>query len=260
MRSNHSGIPRFLDRLLRRSPLDSEEQQAILGLSSHAEQYRPNFDIVSVGETVDHSCLIVHGLAGRYDQMADGLRQLNAFHIDGDMCDLHSVVCPTAAWGIVALTTTTVLQVPHSQLRRLVADYPAIGLAFWRDGTTDASILAKWVGNLGRRDARSRVAHVTCEMGLRMEAAGVGTRQQFWFDISQSNLADAVGLTSVHVNRTLQTLRGEGLIRTHSRNIYVDDWPRLAEVAEFDPDYLLLGVRRENGVHRPPGPVAVHAD
>jgi CRP-like cAMP-binding protein len=241
MASNQAALSRFLDRLLRRSMLNADECGAVLGLTSHARQFRPNFDIVSPGETVDHSCLVAHGLAARYDQMADGQRQLNAFHIEGDMCDLHSVVCPTAAWGIIAMTTTTVLQVPHAELRKLVGEYPAIALAFWREGTTEASILAKWVGNIGRRDARARLAHLLCEMGVRIEMAGLGTRNHFWFDVTQSNLADAVGLTAVHVNRMMQGLRGEGLIRTMSHNIYVDDWDSLAEAAEFDPDYLLLG-------------------
>lgn len=240
MPSNQAALSRFLDRLLRRSDLSQDEQDAILGLTSHATQFSANYDIVSPGETVDHACLIAHGLAARYDQMADGRRQLTAFHIEGDMCDLHSVVCSTAGWGILALATTTVLRVPHAEVRRLATTYPAIALAFWRDGTVDASILAKWVGNLGRRDARARLAHVICEMGLRMEMAGLGRRDHFWFDVSQSNLADAAGLTSVHVNRILQRLRTEGLIRTMSRTVYVDDWDRLTKVAEFDPDYLLL--------------------
>ena len=244
MASNQSALSRFVSRLLRRSALDAEEQNAILGLSSQTQQFRTNFDIVTPGETVRHSCLIAHGFAARYDQMADGQRQLTAFHIEGDMCDLHSAVCPTAAWGMLALTTTTVLQVPHAEITQIASDYPAIALAFWRDGTVDASILAKWVGNLGRRDARARVAHLLCETGLRMELAGLASRDHFWFDITQSNLADAVGLTAVHVNRTLQALRAKGLIRTLSHTIYVDDWGRLADVAEFDPDYLLLKCSR----------------
>jgi CRP-like cAMP-binding protein len=249
MPSNQPALSRFLNRLLSRSALGDEEQQAILGLTSHAVQVRPNYDIVTPGDTVDHACLVAHGLAARYDHMTDGKRQLTAFYIDGDMCDLHSVVCPTAAWGIVALTTTTVLKVPHSELRALVDSYPAIALAFWRDGTVDASILAKWIGNVGRRDARARMAHVFCELGLRMEAAGLGNRDAYWFDVSQQNLSDALGLTAVHVNRTLQILRSNGFMRTESRNIFIDDWARLCDVAEFDAAYLLLpcsGHEREN--------------
>ena len=241
MPADSPALSRFLSRLLRRSTLTRQEQNAILGLSGLADEYRGNYDIISPGETVDHCCLVAHGIAARYDQMADGKRQITAFHIEGDMCDLHSLACPTAAWGIIAMSRASVLKVPHVQLRRLIADYPAIALAFWRDSIADASILAKWVGNLGRRGAQARVAHLLCEMGLRMEMAGLGSREHFWLDVTQGNLADALGLTSVHINRTLQSLRATGLVRTQGRTIYVDDWARLAKLAEFDPAYLLVG-------------------
>lgn len=244
MPSNHAALARFLDRLLSRSPLSNEERNAILGLTSHANQVHANHDVVSPGQTVEHACLVAHGLVARYEQMKDGQRQLTAFHIPGDMCDLHSVPCPTTEWGLLALSTTTVVNVPHNELRALSARYPNLALAFWRDTTADASILAKWVGNLGQRDARQRLAHVICETGLRLEQAGLGSRDAFWFGVTQDNLADALGLTAVHVNRTLQSMRAEKLIRTDSRMIYIDDWKRICDVAGFDPSYLLLEHRK----------------
>ena len=251
MHSNHSALSRFLNRLLSRSDLSMEEREAILAVPSHAKQTRPNYDIVSPGQVVDHACLVAHGLVARYDQMTDGQRQLTAFHIDGDMCDLHSVVWPRAGWGMLALTTTTILEVPHRDLRELCVRYPNIAMAFWRDGTADASILAKWVGNVGRRDSRKRMAHIICEMGLRMEQADLGRRDAFPFGVTQQNLADALGLTAVHVNRTLQSLRGEGLIRTEFRNVYIDDWEALSSVAEFEPGYLLLKTHEPKLGRRP---------
>ena len=247
MTSNHSAMSRFLARLISRSSLNREERDAILRLSFHTEQKRPNFDIVTPGETVSHACLVAHGLAARYDQMADGKRQNTAFYWPGDMCDLHSVVCPTAGWGIVALTTTTILKVPHQELCDIANKYPAIAMAFWRDGTVDASILAKWVGNLGRRDARARIAHLLCECGLRMEEIGLGTRTCFNLDVSQQQLGDSTGLTPVHVNRTLQALRGEKIISSAGRMVHVDDWKRLSEIAEFNSDYLLFGAANPDG-------------
>jgi CRP-like cAMP-binding protein len=238
--SNHSALSGFLERLLSRSALSNEEQQAILGLTSHAHQTRANWDIVSPGDTVDHACLVADGLAARFDQMADGRRQITAIYLRGDMCDLHSVVAPTAAWGIGALTTTTVLRVPHRELRQLAGTYPGIALAFWRDVTTDASVLSKWVGNVGRRDARARIAHLLCETGIRMEWARLGTRTCFPFEMTQQQLSDATGMTAVHVNRTIQALRAAGIIRTEGRTMHVDDWPCLTQVADFDPAYLLL--------------------
>lgn len=249
MFTNGSALQRFLARLLSRSRLSGEEQQALLSLNCRQAQVPARIDIVSPGETVDSACLIARGLAARFDQMRNGQRQIVAFHIPGDMCDLHSVVAPTAAWGIVALTACAVSYIPHRSLSELAQRYPAIALAFWRDGTADGSILAKWVGNLGRQDARARLAHVLCEMGVRMEQAGLGTRTSYLFGATQDQLADALGLTAVHVNRTLQRLRGEGVVATHSHRVEILDWERLADIAEFDPAYLLLGKQRsEHGL------------
>jgi CRP-like cAMP-binding protein len=241
MPADHAALQKFLARLLTRSTLSREEQDAILSLHCRAAQVQPRVDIVSPGQTVDYACLIAKGLAARFDQMRNGQRQITAFHIPGDMCDLHSVVAPTAAWGIAALTATTVAYIPHGSLRELANDYPAIALAFWRDSTADASVLAKWVGNLGRQDARARLAHVICELGMRIEQAGLGTRTSFALNATQEQLADALGLTAVHVNRTLQRLRAEGYVATRGQTIEILDWQRLVDVAEFDPAYLLLG-------------------
>jgi CRP-like cAMP-binding protein len=153
-------LKRFLDRLLRRSKLSAEERAAVLNVRSRASQVGAHRDIVSPGNKVDHACLVMEGLVGRFDQMRDGRRQITAFHIPGDMCDLQSVVSPVAGWGLEALTTTTILHIPHGDLRRLAVDHPAVALAFWRDTSADASIFAKWVANVGRRDALSRLAHL----------------------------------------------------------------------------------------------------
>ena len=238
--SNHKPMSLFVDRLLRRSPLAEADWQAILNLKSHASQVQAHRDIVKPGEEVSHATLVVDGLVARYDQMGDGRRQITAFHLAGDMCDLHSAVAPVAGWGLVALTTTTILHVPHIDLRALVESRPAVALAFWRDTTADASILAKWVGNVGRRDARSRIAHLLCELGLRMEQAGLGSRTCYPLHATQEQLADALGLTAVHVNRTLQTLRAEGLATIEHRTVHIGDWQRLTEAAEFDDVYLLV--------------------
>ena len=241
MESHQSAIERFLQRLLLRSALTPQEQQAILSLRGEKERVRANLDIVTPGEHVDRACLVARGLVGRFDQMLDGQRQLTSFYIAGDMCDLHSVVAPKASWSITAVSPTTVIRIPHSELRQLCIRYPAIAVAFWRDGTTDASIFAKWVGNLGRKNAKARIAHIFCEMGTRMEAAGLGTRTAFQLDATQGQLADAAGLTPVHVNRTLQDIRGEGLLTFQSGYVDISDWEALASVAEFDADYLMLG-------------------
>lgn len=228
----------FLKRLLDRCELTREEQEAILSIAGTAAQARCNVDIVSPGDTAEHACLVVDGVVGRFGQFVDGRRQITAFHVAGDMCDLHSVVAPKVGWSLQALSTTTMLKVPHSELRGVAKRYPAIAEAFWRDCVVDASILSQWVVNVGRRDARMRLAHVLCEMAIRMEQARLGRRDQYEFQITQSQLADALGLTPVHVNRVLQSLRSDRLVETQGREIRILEWDRPAQVGDFDDAYL----------------------
>ena len=253
-----SPIQPFLHRLLLRSGLSAKEQRAVLSLTGETERWTAHRDIVAPGQTVNAACLVTRGLVGRYDIMVDGQRQVTSFYIAGDMCDLHSVVVPKASWSITAICDCTVLRVPHSQLRDLCLEYPAVSMAFWRDGTVDASIFAKWVGNLGRKNSKARIAHLICEMGTRIEAAGLGTREAFELPLTQQQLADATGMTSVHVNRMLQELRGDGLLAFSNGHIEIENWETLAGVAEFDPVYLLLDAapqrltRLDADVRQPP--------
>ena len=234
------GIAEFLRRLLLRSPLSAEEQRAVLNLSGQRCVIDSCRDIVTPGQTVDHACLVVTGLAGRFDLDAEGHRQITAFHLPGDMCDLHSVPAPQPGWGICALVPMTILRIPHAELRALVSRYNALALALWRDSVVDASILAKWLAIFAHKSAQARLAHLLCEMGIRMETVGLGSKTHFQFEATQEQLADTVGLTTVHMNRTLQALRKDGLVECVERVIDIPDWPRLAEIANFDPAYLLL--------------------
>lgn len=175
------------------------------------EQIQPNRDFVRLGEHVDHACFIVAGLVGRFDQNSRGDRQVRALHIAGDMPDLASVVQPTATSALQALSTATVLNVPHSALRGIGAKHPAVAEAFWRDCMVDAMILAQWVVNVGRRDAKTRIAHVLCEMAWRSLPIPLRGRILFSLRMTQNHLANATGLTPVHVNRSLKALANDGL-------------------------------------------------
>lgn len=228
----------FVDRLLLRSPLSEEEQAAILALPAEQHEVLLGEDLVVPGEKTQHSCLVAAGMMSRFDAMRDGRRQIVSFYLPGDMCDLHSVAVPTSGWGLQALTPMTVLLIPHEALRVLVAN-PNLALAFWRDTTADGSILAKWIGNLGRKQAIPRLAHLFCEMGVRSEKAGLGSRSDFQLPITQAQLADAAGLTPVHLNRTLKALKAEGVTFIGKR-VSIAEWERIAAMAEFDPAYLLL--------------------
>jgi CRP-like cAMP-binding protein len=209
-------------------------------LPGHPVQVQSNRDFVRLGERVDHACLVVDGLVGRFGQNDQGGRQITALHIAGDMADLHSVVTPQAASALQALTTTTLLKISHRSLRDAVRRYPALAEAFWRECVIDAGILSEWVVNVGRRDARARTAHLLCEMAFRYEAAGAKVGFSFAFPPTQAQLADMLALTPVHVNRTLKGLREEGLAEIRDRTAHILDWTGLLHAGEFDPWYLHL--------------------
>jgi CRP-like cAMP-binding protein len=235
-----AALERFLHRLDLRSRLGDSDRQAILALPGRLVAHDAHRDIVRPGQLLDYATLIVSGLAARFDRLADGSRQTTAIHIPGDMADLHSVPVPQAGWGIEALIDTDVLEVPHTALRALAEERPTIAFALWRDSIVDASILAKWISALGRRSAAQRLAHFYCEMGIRFEQAGLGARDDFVLPMTQMQLAEVLGVTAVHLNRSLQSLRAQGLIRTEGRRLQVIDVTALRAVADFDPRYLLL--------------------
>ena len=238
--SDPTPLQPFLDKLLSRSHLDCAEQQAILSLPAQPAQIQTNRDFVRLGERVDHASFVLAGLVGRFGQNREGDRQITAVHIPADMVDLHSVVAPDACSALQALSVTTILRVPHKALRAAARRHPAIAEAFWRECVVDAAVLAEWVVNVGRRDARSRLAHLLCEISCRVEGLAGKLGSEVPFPATQSHLADMTGLTSVHVNRTLQALRQEKVVDLHSRTIHVLDWNRMVQIGEFNPDYLHL--------------------
>lgn len=233
-------LSRFLSRLTRRSVLDGDEIAALLALPCVEQQVRANQDIVRLGELVDHACLVVEGLVGRFGQAASGERQIIALHIPGDMADLHSVVGPRVVTPLQALTRSTILRIPHEALRQTASSYPAIAQALWRDCMVDTGIIAQWLLSIGRRSARARLAHLICEMGVRYEQVGEQSGEGFDLPAAQHHIADALGLTAVHVNRMFRALKQGGLIAVNGRRITILDRDGLAAEAEFDPGYLQL--------------------
>ncbi len=233
----------FLNRLLSRSVLTDEEQQAILNLPGEFALVKANHDFVGLGQDVHHATLVVEGLVGRFDQNSDGLRQITAIHIPGDMADLHSVVQPEAISALQALSVATILRVPHIAIRAATASLPALAEALWRDCMVDSALLSKWVANVGRRDARARIAHLLCEMASRLCVIPASGSFAFPFAVTQFQLADATGLTSVHVNRVLRSLRELGLADVSKREVKVLDWHSLCAIGDFNNDYLQVGTK-----------------
>lgn len=231
----------FMNALEKRSTLSSEDEDAFLALPYTVLEIRANRDFVRQGECLHHCCFVVEGIIGSFKQDAQGNRQIVSVFIDGDMVDLHSAVVPESLSALQALTTSKIVQVPHSAIRKIAADHPNMGQAFWRQCVVDAGILMEWVANVGRRDARTRMAHFFCELACRSEPDGAKDGTVIPYPLTQTHLSDILSLTPVHVNRTLQSLRREGLIETLGRSRErVVDWSGLRRLGDFDPLYLQL--------------------
>jgi CRP-like cAMP-binding protein len=179
-------------------------------------------------------------LVGRFEQTSNGHRQITAVHIPGDMADLQSVVVPKTSWALNALTKSTIARIPHDALVELVDRYPLLARAFWRDCAIDGSVAARWALSLGRRDARARVAHLICELRCRYGAIGRVQNDSFEWNMTQIQLADALGLTAVHVNRMLKFLRSANFLHIERRRLTILDWQGLLALGDFDPTYLHL--------------------
>jgi CRP-like cAMP-binding protein len=230
----------FANRLASRSILTEREMEAVLGLGGQVTRVAAHVDLFRSGQRVDHACLVAEGLVGRFGQNKDGSRQITCLHIRGDMADLPSVVSPRAGWGLGTLASSTIIRIPHAEVRRIAAAHPGVAEALWRDCVAEGSMFSEWVVNVGRRDALGRLAHLLCEMAVRLERAGQGDRHAFPLPITQSDYGDATGLTSVHVNRTLKALKNQSLATVHLGKVTIHDWEQLASVADFDEAYLLL--------------------
>lgn len=235
-----SPFGRFATRLATLAPLGPRELTAVTSLGGSIVQVGAGVDLVAPGAPAHHVHFVVEGLIGRFAQFSNGMRQITALHIPGDVADLHAAVRPSAAPALQALVTTTLVRVPLQELAQLARSLPALTEAFWAYCAVDVAVLERWAANLGRRTAAQRMAHFLCEVGLRIEQAGRGDRRNFPLPLTQPQLGDALGLTPVHINRTLKALRSDGLIAIAGRDFHVHDWERLAALGDFDAGYLLL--------------------
>jgi CRP-like cAMP-binding protein len=143
--------------------------------------------------------------------------------------------------SVQALSEAEVAYIPREAIIDIASRHPNIGMAMWYDTLVDGSIHREWVANVGRRSGRTRVAHLLCEFALKLEAIQPGDRLNYELPMTQDQLADATGMTSVHVNRILQSLAKDGLIeRVTSKSVLIGDWKRLAAAGDFDRSYLHL--------------------
>jgi len=236
----HPGLVQFLNRLLRHTKLSDEEQNAFLSLSVSEFDAPAHGMIIKRGQAVSSSCLVMEGLLAKTRDTMSGSRQITALYIPGDMPDIHAMMMPSATGTLFALTPVKLLRLPRAPLLAMVARYPALGEALWRETVRDAVIATEWVANVGARLAMPRLAHLFCEMAVR---SGVDRDNAFdWtFPITQANLAETTGMSAVHINRSLQALRKRDVMEVRDHRVSVRDWALLQVLGEFDGEYLSYG-------------------
>lgn len=235
-----SPLAPLVRKLLLHASLDEQDQKAILALPHAARQVEAGRYIVREGDKPTHCCLVVTGFAIRHKLVEGGGRQIVNIHLAGDMVDLQNSLLAVADHNVQTLTRTQAAFIPREALIELAFDRPAVGKALWLETLVEASIAREWIANVGRRDARARIAHLLCEFAYRLNAVGLGEKSDYQLPMTQEQLADTVGLTSVHVNRTLKALDADGLTTRSNRAITINDWKRMAEAADFRSTYLHL--------------------
>ncbi len=239
--SDNPILEQMIRKLRTRGDLDDEDCGAIRALQPIKRAYEAPSYILREGEPPRRNCsFIVAGLAFRQKLAANGARQIVSIHMAGDFVDLQNLFLRTADHSVQALTRLECAEIDREALQQLVTERPAIARAMWVDSLVDGSIFREWILNVGRRDARTRVAHLLCEFALRMEAAGIAEHHRYELPMTQEQIGDAVGLTPVHVNRTLRSLVADGLIKREKRHISFDSWEDIRTAADFSALYLHL--------------------
>jgi CRP-like cAMP-binding protein len=238
--TRHAQSNPLLRKLTSIADISDEEKQAIIDLPMTVKVIEANADIVQDGDHPSDCVLIVSGFVCRYKLLCDGRRQIMGFYIPGDIPDLQSLHLHTMDNSVGALVKSSVALIPHQPMRNTLRRFPNLNDVLWRDTLIDAAIFREWMIGLGRRSAYQRMAHLLCELYVRMKAVGLVEEGTFDLPVTQNELADALGLSTVHVNRVLQDLRKDGMIVLRGGSLNIPRWEALQEAAEFNPLYLHL--------------------
>ncbi len=228
-------------KLNSRHALGDADQAAVLALPFFRRSFEASAYIVREGEPPRKTCsFVISGYAFRQKLTVQGGRQIVSLELPGDLLDLQHLFLKTADHNVQALTRLETAEVDRDALRALAFERPAVGQAMWTQALVDASIFREWVMNVGRRDARARIAHLLCEFAIRMDAAGLSDGGRFELPMTQEQIGDATGLTSVHVNRMLRAMEADGLVYRDKRYLSFLDWERIRAAADFSALYLHL--------------------
>lgn len=221
-----------------RDQLSDEEMLVLEEAIRSVREVGPDQDLVREGSRPAESILLLEGFAARYRDLANGKRQITAIHVSGDFVDLHSFLLRKMDHGVMTMTQCKIASVPHDRLRYITEKYPHLTRILWLSTLIDAAIHREWLVSMGRRSSVAHLAHLICELFVRLQNVDQTEGDSFRFPITQTELSDVLGLSTVHVNRSLQELRASGAVTWRGDLITINDWDKLQEIAEFDPAYL----------------------
>lgn len=233
-------ISLFARKIERFTKLPDDDHAALEAACDRTRRYRAREDIIREGDKPKSIDIIMSGWAARYKVIEDGRRQIVAFLLPGDLFDAEAFLLPAMDHSIAAVTPVTCAEIPRETMDDILRRQPRLAQAMWRDTLVALSIQREWTLSLGQRSALERIAQLLCELFLRLGAVGLTRGDSCDFPLTQSDLAEATGLTSVHVNRTLQELRARGLVSLSGRELTVPDLAALKAASAFNGNYLHL--------------------
>jgi len=243
MRSNEDTSNPLVRKLASFTALSEADRALLERISAETRLVAPNTDLVREGDKPDGVFLVMEGMACRHKHRANGARQIMAYLLPGDLCDVDVALLNTMDHTISTLSACRVVRIAPETIADILAHHPAVARALRMSMLVDEATLREWLMNVGRRTATERIAHLFCELLVRLQVVGLAHENSYALPLTQADLADTTGLSTVHVNRSLQELRRQGLIEFKSRQLTILNLPRLRAFGEFKANYLHLGDR-----------------
>lgn len=234
----------FVKKMKTYAVLADDDLHALDKACQNSKVYPPRHDLIREGDKPGPVFVMLSGWACRYKMLPEGGRQIMAFMMPGDFCDMHIAVLDEMDHSIATLTEAHVALIGRDDMEELIALSPSITRAFWRTQIVDESVLRAWIVSMGRRNAIERVAHLLCELFVRATNIGMSMDEDFELPFTQVTLADALGLTPVHVNRVLRSLKDQRAISLTRGKLSITNTQKLANIAGFDENYLHRRMRK----------------
>ena len=237
---------RFVEKLNGFSPLTQDEIDALSAATTNCRRHNPKYDLIREGDRPGPVFVVLEGWACRYKVLPNGSRQILAYLMPGDSCDLHVGLLAEMDHSIQTVTSALVATVARQEMDALFERFKGIAKAMYLSQLIDEGTMRAWITSMGRRASIERVAHLMCELYLRARNIGLTLEPPFALPLSQTMLADSLGMTPVHLNRVLKELRGSGAMTLQRGSLVIEDPVQLIRIAGFDENYLHRRLRTDN--------------